>query len=107
MACIFENVWGITQCESKTDKTTPLKKLQTSIQDQLPDYTVMIFAMCCSTWLVMSRRRVYMILIHKSAGPDATARIKTMVQDNPLPYRAMLMHKASSRIQISDCIVMN
>ena len=85
-ACIFENVWGITQCESKSDRTTPLKRLRKEIQAQLPDYNDVIFAMCGSTWMVMSRRRVYMILVHNTAGPDAIPRIKKMVKDNPFLY---------------------
>ena len=86
MACIFENVWGITQCESKTEKRTPLSRLRNEIQAQLPDYNIVIFAMCGSTWMVMSRRRVYMILVHKRAGPDVVQRIKAMVKDHPFSY---------------------
>ena len=80
-ACIFENVWGITCPESKWDKTTPLQKLVSSIKATLPDYTVSIFGMCGSTWMVMARRRVYMVLMHKRAGSGAVARMKAMVKD--------------------------
>ena len=86
MACIFENVWGITQCESKTDKRTPLSRLRNEIEAKLPDYNIVSFAMCGSTFMVMTRRRVYMILVHKRAGPDAVQRIKAMVKDHPLSY---------------------
>ena len=65
----------------QVQKTTPLKRWRKQIEEQLPECNVIIFAMRGSTWLVMSRRRVYMVLVHKKAGKVATARIKMMLKE--------------------------
>ena len=81
---LLENVAGFMLPESSSDPASPLKRLVQYLGEIAPQYTVVPVILQGSTFMVFSRRRVYVCAIHESVGgPIAAAKMKWMLTEPP------------------------
>ena len=65
---LVENVYGLLLPESKQVKQTPLETFLAEVAASCEGYHPVVFLMHGSTFMILTRRRVYILLIHESAG---------------------------------------
>ena len=67
-AALFENVFGISLPESRSDPVSPLQRMLDRIKTDLPMYSVTYFVTNGSLFLVWSRRRIWIFLYAQGEG---------------------------------------
>ena len=70
---ILENVFGFCLQENTLDKVSPLQRLIRFMKEQEYPYIIRVFILCGSTFLKWKRRRVFVSVIHKSAGGESAS----------------------------------
>ena len=87
---ILENVYGFALPESKSDKKPPLLRSMEHAEDVIPLYSLLVLVLAGSTWVCMSRRRLYVVFVHaNNGGRVACNRSKCFLQDLvPCSYQA-------------------
>ena len=70
---LLENVAGFMLPESASDPASPLKRLIEYMSEVAPEYSIVSIILQGSTYMVFSRRRIYVCAIHKSVGGAAAA----------------------------------
>ena len=71
---LVENVVGFLLKEAKTSDLTPLQRFLQMVEEALPMYTPRVYLLDSITWLVLNRRRCYIVLTHQRVGGANAAR---------------------------------
>ena len=86
-AIIFEEVFGFCLAESERDKVAPLVKFLERVREELPEYHVCIFLAAGEDLWVLSRHRVFIVMVHnKAGGAAAVEALKRVVEAEKITY---------------------
>lgn len=87
-ACVFEQVAGFAQAESKADSVSPLQRLLARIRVEAPAYKAMLFFADGESWLCMRRHGCYLVLIREDCG--GTRSLKLLRRIVSVLYKAAI-----------------
>lgn len=82
---VLENVWGWALRESKSTEMSPLKSMLQRMATTCPDYVPKTFLLDSANWLVLRRKRLYVVFVREEfGGAAALARMSTLILDPSL-----------------------